>query len=52
MSSLILWSCKAPGCPTGRFINDGQGRDDHEAATGHAPEPGKALGWAFDRDAA
>jgi hypothetical protein len=51
-TTMILWSCTFAGCPTGRFINDGQGLADHSSSYGHAPVPGKALGWAFDRAAA
>ena len=52
MSSLILWSCTVPACPAGNFINDPTGRADHQAACGHAPSPGSALGWLWDRSGA
>jgi hypothetical protein len=52
MSSLILWSCTAAGCTSGKFLNDAQGRADHQTAYGHAPVPGRPLGWAWDRGAA
>ena len=38
----ILWSCTA--CPAGgNFIDDGQGRADHQARFGHQPAPGRPL---------
>jgi len=38
----ILWSCTA--CPAGgNFIDDGQGRADHQARFGHLPAPGRPL---------
>jgi hypothetical protein len=51
-TTMILWTCTFAACPSGRFINDGQGRADHQSSYGHAPVPGRALAWAFDRSAA
>jgi hypothetical protein len=52
MSSLLLWSCKAPGgCTIGTVVNDEQGKAEHQAAAGHAPVLGKPMAWVFDRDA-
>jgi hypothetical protein len=43
MSVPILWSCTAPGCPGGNWINDPQGQADHAARFGHQPIPGRPL---------
>jgi hypothetical protein len=41
-TATILWSCLA--CSGGgQFIDDGQGRADHQARFGHLPAPGRPL---------
>jgi hypothetical protein len=50
--NMVVWSCAAAGCSSPRFLNDPQGRSDHQTAYGHAPVPGRPLGWAWDRGAA
>ena len=39
----MLWSCTVPGCQGGQFIEDSQGRADHEARFGHPPVAGRPL---------
>jgi hypothetical protein len=42
----VLWSCLA--CSGGgQFINDGQGRADHQARFGHPPVAGRPLAPLF-----
>jgi hypothetical protein len=43
MGMTILWSCLACNGGGGQFLDDDQGRADHQAATGHWPRPGRAL---------
>jgi len=45
----MLWTCAFAGCTRGNYISDTAGIADHTAHAGHAPVPGRAMGWIFDR---